>query len=91
MRFPVIRDAFERIYSTFGVALLAILSSDLINLQDVLKLDNWKGWGLAALTASFTALKTMIAAQVAKRRGQATSASFDPAVQLKPKSEVVTE
>ena len=84
MKFPVATDIFERVAATFGVTLLTFLTSDMLNWQDVLKLDNWKGWGTAALAAAFTTLKGLLATQVAKRNGQATSASLAPSVQLEP-------
>lgn len=85
--FPVLRDGFERVAATFFVVLLTILSSDGLNWQDLLKLDNWHGWAFAALAAAFSTLKAFIAAQVGKVRGMATSASLDPAVKLAPEGD----
>lgn len=83
-RFPILTDIFERVSATFGVVLLTFLTSDTLNWQDVLQLDNWKGWATAALAAAFTTLKAAVATQIAKRRGRATSASLAPSVKLQP-------
>jgi hypothetical protein len=81
---PIARDIFERVAATFGVVLLTFLTSDLVNWQDVLRLDNWKGWATAALAAAFTTLKAALATRVGKWRGRAASASLDPGVKLAP-------
>lgn len=87
-RFPVGRDAIERIGSTFVQALLALATADGIGWIDWANLSNWKAWGAAALAAAFSTVKVVIATQIAKRRGSATSASLDPAVQLQPTAAV---
>ena len=87
-RFPIFADIFERVVATFGVVLATFLTSDALNWQDVLQLDNWKGWATAALAAAFTTLKAAVATQISKRQGQATSASLAPSVQLQPTGSV---
>lgn len=83
-RFPIARDIFERVASTFVVALLGMATADGVGWVDWFGLASWKAWAGAALIAAFTLLKTLVATQIAKRNGQATSASLDPGVRLQP-------
>lgn len=83
-RFPVLRDAVERVLATFVVSLLGLATADGVGWVDWANVSNWRVWGISGLVAAFTVLKTAIATRIAKRNGQATSASFDPAVQLQP-------
>ena len=81
---PVVTDAFERILATFVVTVLGAATADGVGLVDALSLDNWKAWGLAGIVAAFTLAKTIVAAFVNRRNGQATSASLAPSVVLEP-------
>lgn len=83
-RLPIARDILERVLATFVASLLGLATADGVDLTDALSPASWKGWAAAALIAAFTLLKTMVAAQVAKRNGSASSASLDPAVRLEP-------
>ncbi len=85
-KLPVARDIFERMVGTAAAAIAAQILSDAANWQDVLKVDNWKGWAFVGAASAFTFLKGLLATQVAKRNGRASSASLDPAVQLQPTS-----
>lgn len=85
MKFPVARDVFERAVKTFIQAALALAISDGLDWQDVLVLDNWKGWASAGLAAVASLVTSLISTQIGKTStGQATSASLDPAVKLQP-------
>ncbi len=88
-RYPVVTDALERVLATFVAALLGLATADGLDWTDWGSLDNWKAWAAAALTSAFTLVKTLIAMQVAKRNGQATSASLAPQVQLQPTGDPV--
>ena len=79
-RFPLVRDAFERVVFTFVAAVLGLATADGVDLTQATSLGSWKAWGAAGLIAAFTLLKTIIAARI----GSGTSASVDPAVQLRP-------
>lgn len=83
-KFPIARDIFERVYNTAWQTVLAVLTADGVDLIDLRDMDLWKGAGLAGLGAGFALLKSLVGTQIAKRRGQASSASLDPAVQLEP-------
>jgi hypothetical protein len=87
-KYPVVTDAVERIVATFVVTVLGLATADGVDLQNALSIDNWKTWITAGVVAAFTLLKTIIAAQVSKRGGKATSASLAPSVQLKPEAEL---
>lgn len=83
-KFPIARDIFERVAATFVATVLGLATADGVDLQNALSVDNWKTWGVAGVVAAFTLLKSIVATQIAKRGGQAASASLDPAVQLEP-------
>lgn len=84
MKFPVARDIVERVLSTFVLTLLTLATADGINWADWADLRNWQSWGVAALAAAFSLFKGLLASQIGKRGGAATSASLDPGVQLAP-------
>lgn len=84
MKFPVARDIFDRLWRTFVQAVLAAGLSDLANWQDVLRLDTWKTYAMAGVAAVLSLIMSFVATKVGKRGGKATSASFDPTVQLQP-------
>lgn len=81
---PVLTDAFERVASTFVVTVLTLATTNGLNIQDYLVLDNWKAWGFAGVAAALTVVKTIVAAFIARRNGQAASASLAPSVVLEP-------
>lgn len=83
-KFPVIKDAVERIVATFVVTVLGLATAPAIGVEGVLKLDNWKAWGLAGVVAAFTLLKTVVASWLGRVNGKATSASLAPSVKLQP-------
>lgn len=83
-KFPIARDIFERVAATFVATVLGLATADGVDLQNVLSIDSWKTWGVAGVVAAFSLLKGLIATQIAKRGGQAASASLDPAVRLDP-------
>ncbi len=83
-RFPVVRDALERIWNTAWQTAAAVLTADGVNLIDLRDLGLWQAAGLAGLGAGWALIKTLVAAQVAKRNGEAVSASLDPQVRLQP-------
>jgi hypothetical protein len=83
-RFPVLRDIVERVASTFGAAVLGAWVSDGLNWQNYFHADTIKTYVAAGVVAVITLLKGMAATWVARRNGQATSASLDPAVKLQP-------
>jgi hypothetical protein len=89
-RFPVVRDIFDRLWRTFVQAVLAVAITDGINLQSVLDLETWKTYGLAGVAACLSLIMSLLATRVGKIRGQANSASFDPAVKLQPVDGSVT-
>ena len=82
--FPVVKDAIERIVATFIVTVLGLATAPAVGVEGVLKLDNWKAWGLAGVIAAFTLLKTVVAAWIGRVNGRATSASLAPGVKLQP-------
>lgn len=83
-KFPVVTDALERVVMTFVVTVLGGVTADGVGIDEALDLGHWKVWALAGVVAAFTLLKTLIAAQIAKRGGQAVSASLAPSVALQP-------
>jgi hypothetical protein len=83
-RFPVTRDAFERLVRTFLQAVLAAGITDGLDWQNLLSLDTWKTYALAGVAAVLSAVMSWLATLVGKVGGAATSASFDPEVKLQP-------
>lgn len=83
-KFPVMRDAFERLVRTFLQAVLAAGISDGIDIQNVLSLDTWKTYALAGIAAAISLIMSAIATRVARYQGRASSASLDPEVKLQP-------
>ncbi len=87
-KYPVVADAVERILATFVVTVLGLATADGVDITAATNVDNWKTWLTAGIVAAFTLVKTIIAAQVSKRAGKATSASLAPSVQLQPTDEM---
>lgn len=87
-RFPVGRDVAERVLSTFVLTVLTLASADGLDWTDWTDMGNWRAWAVAGLAAAFSLTKGLLASQVGKMRGRATSASLDPVVKLQPVTEV---
>lgn len=83
-RFPVARDIVERVLSTFATAVVAAWVSAGADWQSAFQPDQARTYVGAGVLAVLTLVKGFIATLVARRGGQAVSASFDPAVKLQP-------
>lgn len=79
-RFPVVRDLFERVASTFVAAVLAAWVADGLNWTSALQIDTWRTYALAGVAAVVSLLKGLVATRI----GRNPSASLDPAVKLQP-------
>lgn len=87
-RFPVGRDVFERVLWTFLAATLTPAVADGVGWINWGSLANWQSWLAGGMVAAFTLVKSLIATQIGKVNGEASSASTDPAVKLQPVQEV---
>jgi hypothetical protein len=87
-KFPVVKDAVERIVATFVVTVLGLATAPAIGVESVLKLDNWKAWALAGVVAAFALAKTVVASWIGRVNGRATSASLAPGVKLQPEGSI---
>jgi len=83
-KFPVVKDAAERVIMTFVLTVLALATADGVDWTDWGSLSNWQTWAVAGITAAFTLVKAIVAAQIGKVNGHATSASLAPSVKLQP-------
>jgi hypothetical protein len=88
-KFPIARDIFERVANTAWQTAAAVITADGVNLIDLRDVTFWQGAGIAGIGAGWALFKTLVATQLAKRNGKASSASLDPAVQLEPVSHPV--
>lgn len=79
MKFPVWRDVWERVWTTFIEGAVAVFLASGLDLAHITDLNVWKAAGVGGLTALLALLKSFLASRFGKK-----GASLDPAVGIAP-------